>query len=50
MTELAGPGLMQHCYGENRLGSVGIEMFYHRAKIVDAEDASKELRPARWAS
>ena len=35
MTELAGPGLMQHCYGENRLGSVGIEMFYHRARIVD---------------
>ena len=43
MTELAGPGLMQHCYGENRLGSVGIEMFYHRARIVDPEDASKEL-------
>ena len=45
MTELAGPGLMQHCYGENRLGSVGIEMFYHRARIVDPEDASKELPP-----
>ncbi len=43
MTELAGPGLMQHCYGENRLGSVGIEMFYHRARIVDPEDASREL-------
>ena len=43
MTELAGPGLMQHCYGENRLGSVGIEMFYHRARIVDPEDATKEL-------
>ncbi len=45
MTELAGPGLMQHCYGENRLGSVGIEMFYHRARIVDPEDPSRELPP-----
>ena len=43
MTELAGPGLMQHGYGENRLGSVGVEMLYFRAKIVDAEDASKEM-------
>ena len=47
MTELAGPGLMQHCYGENRLGSVGIEMFYHRARIVDPEDASRELPDRR---
>ena len=43
MTELAGPGLMQHSYGENRLGSVGIEMPYLRAKIADPEDASKTL-------
>lgn len=43
MTELAGPGLMQHSYGENRLGSVGIEMLYLRAKVVDPEDASKEM-------
>jgi long-chain acyl-CoA synthetase len=37
MTELAGPGIMQHSYGENRLGSVGIEMAYLHAKIVDPE-------------
>ena len=43
MTELAGPAVMQHSYGENRLGSVGIDMLYHRTKIVDPEDASKEL-------
>ena len=43
MTELAGPGTMQHSYGENRLGSVGIEMPYFRAKIVDPEDPSREM-------
>ncbi|MEE2968548.1 MAG: AMP-binding protein [Pseudomonadota bacterium] len=43
MTELAGPGLMQHTYGENRVGSVGVEMLYFRAKIVDPEDASREM-------
>ena len=43
MTELAGPAIMQHSYGENRLGSVGLDMLYHRSKIVDPEDASKEL-------
>jgi long-chain acyl-CoA synthetase len=43
MTELAGPGTMQHSYGENRVGSVGVEMLYFRAKIVDPEDASKEM-------
>ncbi|MEE2996601.1 MAG: AMP-binding protein [Pseudomonadota bacterium] len=43
MTELAGPGIMQHSYGENRLGSVGVEMLYVRAQIVDAEDASKTM-------
>ncbi|MEK9644702.1 MAG: AMP-binding protein [Alphaproteobacteria bacterium] len=43
MTELAGPGIMQHSYGENRLGSVGVEMLYLRAKIVDPEDPKKEL-------
>ena len=45
MTELAGPGIMQHAYGENRLGSVGIAMLYHQVKIADPEDASKELPP-----
>lgn len=43
MTELAGPGLMQHSYGKNRLGSVGVEMPYLRAKVVDAENASRTL-------
>jgi long-chain acyl-CoA synthetase len=43
MTELAGPGLMQHSYGENRLGSVGLEMPYFKAKIVDAADPSRTL-------
>ena len=43
MTELAGPGLMQHSYGENRLGSVGIEMPYLKARIVDPENASRVL-------
>ncbi|MBI05142.1 MAG: acyl-CoA synthase [Pelagibacteraceae bacterium] len=43
MTELAGPGVMQHSYGENRLGSVGVEMLYVRARIADAEDASKTM-------
>ena len=43
MTELAGPGLMQHSYGENRLGSVGIEMPYLRARIADSENPSKTL-------
>lgn len=43
MTELAGPGIMQHSYGENRLGSAGVEMLYVRARIADAEDASITL-------
>jgi long-chain acyl-CoA synthetase len=43
MTELAGPGIMQHSYGENRLGSVGIEMPYLRAKIADPENASRTM-------
>ena len=43
MPELAGPGIMQHSYGENRLGAAGIEMPYFRAKIVDPEDVTREL-------
>ena len=43
MTELAGPGIMQHPYGENRLGSVGVEMLYLDAKVVDAADASRTM-------
>ena len=34
---------MQHSYGENRLGSVGVEMLYVRARIADAEDASRTM-------
>ena len=43
MTELAGPGIMQHSYGENRLGAAGIEMPYFQAKIVDPKDAARQL-------
>jgi long-chain acyl-CoA synthetase len=43
MTELAGPGLMQHSNSENRLGSAGIEMLHFRAKIVDPEDPAITL-------
>jgi len=43
MTELAGPGIMQHSYCENRLGSVGIMMPFMQGRIVSPEDPSKEL-------
>ncbi len=43
MTETAGPAVMQHAYGENRLGAAGIDMPYHRTRIVDPGDAAKEL-------
>jgi long-chain acyl-CoA synthetase len=43
MTELAGPGIMQHSYCENRLGSVGIMMPFMQGRIADAEDPSKTL-------
>ena len=43
MTELGGPGIMQHCYGENRLGSAGIMMPFMQGRIVDPADASKIL-------
>ncbi len=43
MTELAGPGIMQHSYGENRLGSVGIMMPFMQGRIVDPVDPSKIL-------
>jgi len=43
MTELAGPGIMQHSYCENRLGSVGIMMPFMQGRIVDSSDASKIL-------
>lgn len=43
MTELAGPGIMQHSYCENRLGSVGIMMPFMQGRIADPIDASKTL-------
>jgi len=43
MTELAGPGIMQHSYCENRLGSAGIMMPFMQGRIADPLDASKTL-------
>jgi long-chain acyl-CoA synthetase len=43
MTELAGPGIMQHAYCENRLGSVGIMMPFMQGRIVDPENPSRIL-------
>jgi long-chain acyl-CoA synthetase len=43
MTELAGPGIMQHSYCENRLGSVGIMMPFMQGRIADPLDAAKTL-------
>ncbi len=43
MTELAGPGIMQHSYCENRLGSVGIMMPFMQGRIADPLDPSRTL-------
>jgi len=43
MTELAGPGIMQHSYCENRLGSAGIMMPFMQGRIADPVDPSKTL-------
>jgi long-chain acyl-CoA synthetase len=43
MTELAGPGIMQHSYCENRLGSVGIMMPFMQGRIADPENPAKTL-------
>ena len=43
MTELAGPGIMQHSYCENRLGSVGIMMPFMQGRIANPEDPSKDM-------
>jgi long-chain acyl-CoA synthetase len=43
MTELAGPGIMQHSYCDNRLGSVGILMPFMQGRIADRADPSKIL-------
>ena len=45
MTELAGPGIMQHSYCENRLGSVGIMMPFMHGRIADPADPTKTLAP-----
>ena len=45
MTELAGPGLMQHAYADNRHGSVGLPMAYLEARIADPNDAATTLPP-----
>jgi long-chain acyl-CoA synthetase len=43
MTELAGPGIMQHSYCENRLGSAGIMMPFMQGRIANPEDPSKDM-------
>jgi long-chain acyl-CoA synthetase len=43
MTELAGPGIMQHSYVDNRLGSVGVIMPFMQGRIADPTDPSKTL-------
>jgi long-chain acyl-CoA synthetase len=43
MTELAGPGIMQHSYVDNRLGSVGILMPFMQGRIADPADPSRTL-------
>ena len=43
MTELAGPGIMQHSYCDNRLGSVGILMPFMQGRIADPADPSSTL-------
>ena len=43
MTEIAGPGTTTPMYGENRHGSIGIELPHVECRIADIEDASKTL-------
>ena len=45
MTELAGPGIMQHSYVDNRLGSAGVLMPFMDGRIADPADPSKSLPP-----
>jgi long-chain acyl-CoA synthetase len=45
MTELAGLGTTHPYYGKNKLGSIGVPLPYTEAKIVDADDATKTLKP-----
>ena len=43
MTEIAGPGTTTPMYGENRHGSIGIELPHVECRIADIEDVSKTL-------
>ena len=43
MTEIAGPGTTTPVYGENRHGSIGIQLPHVECRIADIEDASKTL-------
>ena len=43
MTEIAGPGTTTPLYGENRHGSIGIELPHVECRIADIEDAAKTL-------
>ena len=43
MTEIAGPGTTTPFYGENRHGSIGIELPQVECRIADIEDASKTV-------
>ena len=45
MTEIAGPGTTTPVYGENRHGSIGIQLPQVECRIADIEDASKTLPP-----
>ena len=43
MTEIAGPGTTTPRYGENRHGSIGIQLPHVECRIADIEDASTTL-------
>ena len=45
MTEIAGPGTTTPLYGENRHGSIGIQLPHVECRIADIEDAAKTLPP-----
>ena len=45
MTEIAGPGTTTPLYGENRHGSIGIQLPHVECRIADIEDAAKTMPP-----
>ncbi len=45
MTEVAGPGTTFVHDGVYKHGSIGVVLPYNRAKIVDVDDANKEMAP-----